>query len=717
MVTLKEWCITNYRQEILHRWSKNNTISPDDVSYGSTQVVEWICDKGHTWKTSVNKMTNRTSLGCPYCANQRVWKGFNDLQTKNPEVAAEWHTTKNKNLRPDEVTVSSNKSIWWRCPLGHEYEAKVSQRTRASRKGGCPYCANKYLLKGFNDLASVCPEVAAEWHPTKNGELKPSDVFSSSRQVIWWICSKGHVYQATLNSRVSNGKPLSGCPICANRTVLKGYNDLETLCPEISKEWDSVKNGNILPSMVVSGSHSKYWWICPFGHSYQASPENRTKLKGTGCPICANEQKSSFPEQAIFYYLKQQFPSTQNRALIDGKEIDIYIPEKNIGIEYDGKRWHTSETRAKEKQKDEFLFDRGIKIIRVKEYAKYEDIEDLPNTIWINERRNRQRNIEYVLKEITAYLKCKEVNFIVDLDKDNIKIMEMYITSRKANSLAALRPDISTEWNSNRNGGIVPEQVTVSSGKKVWWVCPLGHEYQMSVDSRTSKNTGCPYCAGQKLLKGFNDFKTRFPQIAAEWHPTKNIGLLASDVMPGSRKKVWWICNNHHEYYTSIASRTNRKSGCPYCSGLKAINGQTDLKTTFPEIAKEWDYEKNLELTPDTVKPFSHQKVWWRCPEGHSYKREISGRISSSKIGKGNGCPYCSGQKLLKGFNDLATKFPEVATKWHPTMNGKLTPDMIRPYSTKKVWWLEDDGVAKFRRIDSVVTGYEKRKKNINGCL
>lgn len=643
MVTLKEWCIANHRQEILYRWSKNNTILPDDVSYGSTQVVEWIFDRGHTWETSINKMTNRTSLGCPYCANQRVWKGFNDLQTKKPEIAAEWHTTKNKNLRPDEVTVSSNKTIWWLCPLGHEYEAKVSQRTRVSRKGGCP--------------------------------------------------------------------------ICANKIVMKGYNDLKTLYPEVAKKWDDIKNRDMSPSMVIAGSHTKYWWLCPFGHSYRASPENRTKLNGTCCPICASEQQSSFPEQAIFYYLKQLFPSAQNRALIDGKEIDIYIPEGNIGIEYDGKRWHTPETRAREKQKDKFLSDRGIKIIRVKEYAKNEDIEDLLNTIWINERRNRQRNIEYALKEITAYLKCKEVNFIVDLDVDNIKIMEMYITSRKANSLAALRPDISTEWNSNRNGGIVPEQVTVSSGKKVWWVCPLGHEYQMSVDSRTSKNTGCPYCAGQKLLKGFNDFKTRFPQIAAEWHPTKNIGLLASDVMPGSRKKVWWICNNHHEYYTSIASRTNRKSGCPYCSGLKAINGQTDLKTTFPEIAKEWDYEKNLELTPDTVKPFSHQKVWWRCPEGHSYKREISGRTSSGKIGKGNGCPYCSGQKLLKGFNDLATKFPEVATKWHPTMNGKLTPDMIRPYSTKKVWWLEDDGVAKFRRIDSVVTGYEKRKKNINGCL
>ena len=74
MTTLKEWCIKNNRQEILKRWSEDNTISPDDVSYGSPRVVKWICGKNHTWEAPVNKMTSRTSLGCPYCAGQKVWK-------------------------------------------------------------------------------------------------------------------------------------------------------------------------------------------------------------------------------------------------------------------------------------------------------------------------------------------------------------------------------------------------------------------------------------------------------------------------------------------------------------------------------------------------------------------------------------------------------------------------------------------------------------------
>ena len=115
----------------------------------------------------------------------------------------------------------------------------------------------------------------------------------------------------------------SGCPICANKEVLVGYNDLQTLYPSIAKEWHPSKNGKITPNQIVPGTHQKYWWLCPFGHEYEASPENRTKLKGTGCPICANEQQSSYGEQAVYYYTKQLFPDAINRAKIEGKEIDI----------------------------------------------------------------------------------------------------------------------------------------------------------------------------------------------------------------------------------------------------------------------------------------------------------------------------------------------------------------------------------------------------------
>lgn len=109
-------------------------------------------------------------------------------------------------MTPDQVTVCSNKKVWWKCKNGHEYEASINQRTRKERGEGCPYCANKKLLPGFNDLKTVCPEVAVEWHPFRNGNFRPEDVFASCGKKVWWICSKGHEYQQSLNARVKKVK-------------------------------------------------------------------------------------------------------------------------------------------------------------------------------------------------------------------------------------------------------------------------------------------------------------------------------------------------------------------------------------------------------------------------------------------------------------------------------------------------------------------------------
>lgn len=157
MITLEKWCQLHNRMDILDRWSDENDCSPSDLSFGSTKKVIWKCKEGHTWTATPNKITGKASSGCPYCANQKVWKGFNDLQTKMPEIAIEWHPTKNGSLLPDEVTVHSNKTIWWLCPEKHEYETTVAQRTRDNRRGGCPYCANKKVLRGFNDLETNLP--------------------------------------------------------------------------------------------------------------------------------------------------------------------------------------------------------------------------------------------------------------------------------------------------------------------------------------------------------------------------------------------------------------------------------------------------------------------------------------------------------------------------------------------------------------------------------
>ena len=253
-----------------------------------------------------------------------------------------------------------------------------------------------------------------------------------------------------------------------------------------------------------------------------------------------------------------------------------------------------------------------------------------------------------------------------------------------------------------------PEQISYGSGKKVWWVCKKGHEYQMAPCAR-AKGAGCPICAGQRLLSGYNDLQTRYPKIAKEWDEEKNGGLQPSQVMPGTVKRVWWKCERNHSYMTTVASRTNAKSGCPYCSGRKAICGENDLFTIFPKLEREWDVEKNKDVDPRGMSPYTHRKVWWICPKGHSYLSAVSNRTKNMAKTNGNGCPYCSGQKVLSGFNDLQTRYPMIAAMWHPAKNGEIQSNMVAPYSTQKAWWIDWNGREVYRRIDSMVAMAKKR--------
>jgi len=134
-----------------------------------------------------------------------------------PKIADEWHPTKNGDLKPENFTRSSNKKVWWKCPKeeDHDWEATVSNRSKGS---GCPFCSGRRASKD-NNLAVLSPDLSKEWHPTKNGDLKPEDVTVGSHKKVWWKCPKGedHDWEAPVSNR-SKG---SGCPFCAGQRATK----------------------------------------------------------------------------------------------------------------------------------------------------------------------------------------------------------------------------------------------------------------------------------------------------------------------------------------------------------------------------------------------------------------------------------------------------------------------------------------------------------------
>ncbi len=282
--------------EIASQWDyeKNQTESPETITSGSRGKYWWICPVGHSWIASVYKRTS--GGGCGVCRNLTFVPGVNDLATIRPDIASEWDYEKNGELTPQKVGIGTTKKVWWKCSLGHSFDSTIDSRCRDGK--GCRICAGRELLIGFNDLLTRHPELAQEWHPTKNGMLKPENIHGGQPKNYWWLGKCGHEWEAKLTNR-ANG---SNCPYCSNRLVLAGFNDLATTHPELTLEWHPTKNGNLVPSQLLSGSREKIWWLGKCGHEWIAELNSRANSNQVSCPECSMSGYTS-TKPGILYFI------------------------------------------------------------------------------------------------------------------------------------------------------------------------------------------------------------------------------------------------------------------------------------------------------------------------------------------------------------------------------------------------------------------------------
>lgn len=557
--------------ELVAEWDYvKNKVSMEMMKAGSAQKVWWKCSNGHSYGAVVSSRALLKS-GCPYCAGQKPIHGINDLETLRPEIAQEWDNEKNGNLSPRDVNERSNKKVWWKCSKGHSYQAAIMSRT-GKQHTGCPYCAGQKVLVGFNDLETLFPEIAKEWCYEKNGGLTPKQVTKGNNRKVWWKCQYGHEYEANIYNRVDG----DNCPVCSNHVCVRGINDLETLLPDLTSEWNYSKNGSILPSQVVPGSSKNVWWLCKeCGHEWKAIVSNRSK--GGDCPKCNERNKTSFPEQAIFYYVRKQYPDAINsfkEIFADNHmEIDIYIPSISVGIEYDGVAWHaTSQIREREIRKYNICREKAIKLIRIKENPEHMD-KDSSDLLVHTEVKYSTESFVKLFNDMFEYI---GVVPDIDLERDRIAIKEQYYRRLKERSVGSRYPELNDEWHPNKNGKLTTAMFLPGSTEKVWWLCKVcGHEWKTTIQSRTV-GTGCPKCAhklrGERLVVkrlngGENTIAIKAPWMMPEWNYERNGEKTPQNIPPQSGKKVWWKCSLGHEWEESVQYRYLWKRECPYCSG------------------------------------------------------------------------------------------------------------------------------------------------------
>ena len=397
-------------------YERNGTLKPSMVTCGMCKKVWWVRyihneKTGELikfeWEESISKRVLRKDK-----VMRRLIKGYNDLKTLHPELADEWNYKRNGTLTPDMVTCGTDKKVWWiqydKSPVTGEiipleWKSSISHRVLGEDN---PIKVGKQVLVGYNDFATLYPEIATEWNYERNGSLTPDMVTSKSNKTVWWV--KYEISPATgktmkLEWKTSIVRRANGdkCPYTSNHQVLKNFNDLESMRPEIAEEWNYARNGNLKPDMIMYQSTKVVWWIQKIRdektgdikeYEWKASVLSRTK-KGAKNPYVfgyngENYIKRYLQEHNIVFNTQQKFNDLI--GLNNGQlSYDFAIPDELYGfvlIEYNGQQHYKSieiwggdkkllYQQEHDRRKREYAKKHGYKLITIKyTYDTYKKI-------------------------------------------------------------------------------------------------------------------------------------------------------------------------------------------------------------------------------------------------------------------------------------------------------------------------------------------------------
>lgn len=596
--------------ELAKQWHpiKNVPLTPEDVTYGSGNKVWWLCANGHVWQAVIN--SRHRGLGCPHCAGQRATADRN-FTTEYPELLKEWDWEKNKNIQPEKLSPRTNKKVWWRCEKGHSWRATIVNRTRKYAKNLCPYCSNR-KLGADNSLEQVRPDIAKDWHPTKNKSLSPKDVIAGGSRKVWWICKHGHEWKATVGSRVLRN---TGCPKCAlqtSRIEIAVYSEVHALFPNVT--WQEKIEGYesdifIRDKKIAIEVDGVYW------HKRRPDAEvEKSKLfESLGIQLFRLREKGlpKLSKRDIsFKWSDDTFPIISRLIIQILKYAELNNDERSRLSDYVEGSGLINEKMSRKIISNlpappvgESLAEKAPEV--AEEWAYDLNAPLSPKHFW------PQANRSVWWKCVDGHVWKTTINNRVNQKtgcphcprKVNVTITGDW-------NLADQYPNLAKEWHPEKNGGIHPEKVRPKSNKKYWWKCSKGHEWQATASSRASGHD-CPYCSG-RFASETSNFAYCHPELLKEWDAEKNKGLNPSDFTPHVGKKIWWKCKEGHSWQATIHNRTRNRSGCPICARNSSRKYSIEV---FQNFAKAHGGECLTEEYKNCK-----TKIKFTCKEGHTFE-------------------------------------------------------------------------------------------------
>ena len=568
-----EHIISNVRLMAEWNWEENDKrgLDPHKLTLGSGKKASWICSKNHIWDTAICHRTGRES-NCPYCSNKKAWPGYNDLKSQRPDLMAEWDYETNT-IDPSDVVVGSHKIANWICPKGHKYPKMIYLRTEEGQ--GCKRCSRAlrtsfpeqcfffYTKKIYPDAINSYKEIFEKqmeldiyipsiktgieydgvfWHKNdsvgreqkkyqickknnirllriKEGEFKGFNEGVADR--IWYIPSKcdnsllDYYITEYLKFLTFFGKiPVVNVERDKNEILefksLKLEDSLAYLYPDIAKEWHPTKNGKLTPDLFTPKSGEEVWWLClNCRNEWKTEISNRTA--GHGCDKCATQQRKVAKKKTL---LSTRQVLDNELCLLDWDyELNEHGPEYYTNGSGETVNWRCHKCGHK----------------------------------WQAVICDRTRDY-----------------------RNGCPLCSGKVIVKGKNDFATLHPELMEEWDYEKNVDIDPTVIGVGDRHYVSWICKkCDYPWEAQIYNRAN-GKGCPCCANRVVVPGKNDLATTDPDIAADWHPTKNI-LKPTEVTRGQSKKIYWLCSKCGNEWEDTLNHRSSGRGCKECKKKSKI--------------------------------------------------------------------------------------------------------------------------------------------------
>jgi hypothetical protein len=281
-----------------------------------------------------------------------------------PELAAAWVDEAD----PRDVMVAGDNQLrQFRCPEGHHPRI----RPVIFLESGCPHCRGAQTARNRQCLADILPEIASQWHPTRNGRHTPQNVAWTSQRRVWWRADCcGHEWQEPVRRRDMYQR--LRCPNC--RTIL---DSLVWQNPALAAEWSPTNPISAWQVRPHAATDFVPEWICATNPEHVWQAPLSTRSNGAACPECRESGKSRI-ELDHHAAAADVFAGARSGAVVRDRaftsrtswstDINVDVDGHALVIEYDGAYWHASpEQMVVDERKTRDLLAAGYVVARLRE--------------------------------------------------------------------------------------------------------------------------------------------------------------------------------------------------------------------------------------------------------------------------------------------------------------------------------------------------------------